>query len=161
MEAKLREIGCIQTGDFTLKSGKKSNYYVDLRRLVSYPTHLRDVADEVYKKIQENTPEFDYICGVPYGAIPLATTIAITHNIPMIMLRKETKAHGTKKLIEGVYGVGDRVVLVEDVVTTGGSVLEAANMLEEGGLTVLGVYPVVDRGIPENFGLNCSALLRI
>lgn len=140
---ELYEMGAIQFGSFKLKNGSLSPYYIDLRRAISYPETLSKMCYLMWQKISNIT--FDRLAGVPYAALSLCTGIALMNNLPMIMLRKEVKAHGTNQLIEGVYKDKDHVVLVEDVVTTGGSLIEAAKKLEEKGLIVKEAICFVDR----------------
>lgn len=134
----------IQFGNFTLKSGCESSVYVDLRKLISHPKSMILVADLIHQHIEK---EFDVICGVAWGAIPLATTVSIRHDIPMIIKRKHVKEHGTKRLIEGEYQRGDKCVLIDDVVTSGTSILETLDDLERNGIEVVQIIVVVDRGV--------------
>jgi uridine monophosphate synthetase len=130
---KLKYINAITYGDFTLKSGVKSNYYCDFRTLISYPSILKSIY-----KLTPNTvyKEVDLVCGVFFGGMPLANLICFERNIPQIFIRDEEKSHGKKKLIEGIYHEGQTVLLIEDVVTTGGSMLEKIKVLEGCGLKV-------------------------
>ena len=116
-------------GEFTLKNGTTTNTYIDLRKLTSFPSLIYDIAMELTKFYFPNTNDFDIICGTPYGAVPIATIISQILHKPLIMLRKETKTYGTKKLIEGNYNKNDRVLLIEDVITSGSSIKEAENKL--------------------------------
>jgi len=132
----------VQYGDFLLKSGQKSNIYINLKKIISFPELHSKISDMIASKI---TPGIDLICGTPYGAISFTSYISITQNIPMIFLRKETKDYGTQKLIEGNYSPGQTVVLIEDVTTTGNSVKDAAKKLEEYGLKVIQIITVFSR----------------
>jgi len=139
---QLREIGVIQRGSFKCKSGKMSSIYFDLRRLYSYPEIFNNVID----KMGEMTGlDFDLVCGVPMAGVPYATLFSSRFKIPLILLRTDKKDHGTRKLIEGVYKQGDRVLLLEDVVTTGGSLEDAKHKLESEGLVVSLSAVVIDR----------------
>jgi len=140
---ELYQIGALQFGDYTLKSGKKSNIYLDLRRIVSYPFILKSISQAIWKKV--NVCEFDYVCGVPYTALPIATCISLEHHIPMVMRRKEKKDYGTKQMIEGQFTTGKSCLIVEDVITTGSSVIETADELAKVGLVVEDVVVLVDR----------------
>ena len=142
MIKRLIDKNIIERGEFTLKSGEKSNIYIDLRKVISYPELHRDICEEISNRLETN---IDLICGTPYGAIPYASYISIKNNIPMIFLRKEVKQHGTKKIVEGVYHKNQRVVLIEDVVTSGNSVRDAAKMLESQGLKVAQIVTIVSR----------------
>lgn len=120
---------CVKHGDFTLKSGKKSPYYIDLRPLISDPAKIRIISNQIYNFI--DTPKDVKICGLPYAGIPYACAISILYYIPLIMLRKEQKKHGTKKMIEGVFKEGDEIVIIDDILTTGSSVMESLSYFNE------------------------------
>ncbi|MCX8187503.1 MAG: orotate phosphoribosyltransferase [Nitrososphaeria archaeon] len=139
----LWEIDAVRFGEFKLTSGKTSNVYVDLRKIPSYPKVFRYVVSEVVKKIKEI--DFDVICGVAVGGLPLAAAIAYELGKPMIYVRKERKEHGTEKLIEGDWEEGSRALLVDDVATTGGSLMAAAEALRGHGLRIEKALVVVDR----------------
>lgn len=138
----LKENNIIQKGDFILSNGNKSNIYIDMKKVVSFPKINKEICIELKNKITDKT---NLICGAPYGAISYASIISMLENMPMIFLRKETKKYGTKKLIEGEYKKGDKVVLIEDVITTGNSVIECAKILEEHGLVISQIISVVSR----------------
>src|SRR3989338_6838640 len=104
--SSLYQIGAIQLGEFKLKSGQTSSIYINLRKIISYPDLLRQMADAMWDQIKDC--EFELICGVPYTALPIATCISLAHNIPMVMRRKEKKDYGTKQIIEGEFKRGQR-----------------------------------------------------
>ena len=139
----LLEAGCIKFGEFTLKSGLKSPIYIDLRQLITYPKLLQQVG-AAYLPLLEKL-RFDRIAGLPYAAIPIATTISLAGNYPMIYPRKEVKTYGTKAEIEGEYHEGETVVVIDDLATTGGSKFEAIEKLAGAGLVVKDVVVLVDR----------------
>lgn len=139
----LYQIGSIKLGNFTLKSGQTSPVYIDLRQIISYPTILSTVADLMWNTL--NAAQFDLICGIPYTALPIATCMSLKNNVGMIMRRKEKKDYGTKQLIEGAFKPGQTCLLVEDVITTGSSVIETAKDLEEAGLKIHDVIVLIDR----------------
>jgi uridine monophosphate synthetase len=140
---KLYEIGAIKFGEFTLKSGLKSPIYFDLRVTISYPEILESIA--ICLNDLADKDSYDVVCGVPYAAVPIATTFSLETSKPLIMCRKEAKEHGTKKMVEGVFNQGDRVLVIEDVVTTGSSILETITHLENGNLSVQDVVVILDR----------------
>ena len=142
MIKRLIDNNIIERGEFTLKSGEKSNIYIDLRKVISYPHLHRDICEEISTRLKTN---IELICGTPYGAVPYASYISIKNNIPMIFLRKEAKQHGTKKIVEGVFHENQNVVLIEDVITSGNSVQEAAKTLELQGLKVVQIISIVSR----------------
>merc|ERR1712076_279335 len=168
---KLIEIGCLKFGNFTLKSGQKSPLYCDLRILISYPDLMTSIADALWRKYQAKIKgrETEYpkrICGVPYTALPIATHYSIKHGIPMVLRRKEAKSYGTKKLLEGIFDKGDECLIVEDVVTTGSSVLETAEILRSEGLNVTDAIVFVDRqqGAVDSLtksGINVTTLINM
>lgn len=156
---ELLNAGIINKGKFKLKSGEITNIYIDLRKVISYPNIHKEICNKLYNKIDSSlkSSKDTKICGTPYGAISYTSYISINNNIPMIFLRKERKKHGTKKLIEGEFKVGDKVILIEDVLTTGDSVRSAAAALESEGLIVEKIIGVFSRCIhKELFYKNIS-----
>jgi len=140
---QLYEIGVIKKGSFTLKSGAVSPIYMDLRLIISYPKILQAVAEQIWGQISQCSTKF--LCGVPYTALPIATCISVQQNIPMLLRRKEAKAYGTKKMIEGVYQAGDTCLVIEDVITTASSVIETIDALAAEGIVVPQVACFIDR----------------
>ena len=140
---------CVKMGEFTLKNGELSKYYFDLKNLVSFPDLLKSIGDEIYKIIKQE--KFDIICGVPMGGLPVCTYISVTYNIPMIMVRDEIKSYGTSKIIEGTYNTTDKCLIIEDVITTGGSIDKVVKLLEK-EVNVIGAAVILDR----QQGHNCS-----
>lgn len=142
----LKENNIIQYGNFTLSNGSESSIYIDMKKVISFPKLNKEICLELINKINDNT---HLVCGAPYGAVSYASIISILGEMPMIFLRKETKKYGTKKLIEGEYNSGDKVVLIEDVITTGNSVIESATILEEQGLVISQIIAIVSRSIED------------
>ncbi len=139
----LYQAGVFRKGRFRLKSGRISNYYIDMRILVSSPFLLKEVA-KAYVEVLRNL-EFDRLAAVPYAALPIVSAISVVGGYPFIYTRKEKKDYGTKKLIEGEYRKGEKVVIIDDVITTGASKLEVIELLEKEGLIVKDVVVFVDR----------------
>lgn len=139
---QLHAIGAVKCGEFKLKSGILSPIYIDLRTVVSFPKLLEAIAEVMWKKI---STKCDLICGVPYTAIPIATAISLSHQIPMVMRRKEAKAYGTGKLIEGVFKEGEKCVVFDDLVTSGLSIFETITPLQDVGLKVEEIIVLLDR----------------
>jgi uridine monophosphate synthetase len=139
----LHEIGAIKFGSFTLASGIVSPIYVDLRLLVGRPTLLAEAARAYAVLLEAIT--CDRLCGVPYAALPIATAVALESDTPLIYPRKEVKQHGLGKEIEGVWEPGERVVIVEDLITSGGSTIQTAERLRAAGLVVEHALVLIDR----------------
>jgi uridine monophosphate synthetase len=139
----LLEAGCVKFGQFTLKSGLQSPIYIDLRQLASYPELLARVARAYLPLLRELT--FDRLAALPYAALPIATAISLQGSWPMLYPRKEAKDYGTQASIEGVYHPGERVVVIDDLATTGGSKFEAIQKLVAVGLRVSDVVVLIDR----------------
>jgi uridine monophosphate synthetase len=160
----LLDAGCIQFGEFTLKSGLISPIYIDLRRIISNPELLGQVG-MAYLPLLKHL-KFDRLAALPYAAIPIATSVSLQGNYPMIYPRKEVKAYGTMAEIEGEYHAGETMVVIDDLATTGGSKFEAIEKLTSAGLKVQDVVVLVDRqsGAKESLaeaGYNLHAVLTI
>ncbi|MEO8603400.1 MAG: orotate phosphoribosyltransferase [bacterium] len=139
----LHRIGVVRFGDFTLKDGRRSPFYLDMRILVSHPAALARVARALLRRA--DALSYDRIAGLPYAGLPLAVAMALIAERPMIYARKEAKDYGTKRLIEGEFTAGERALMVDDVVTSGGAKLEAVGPFREAGLVVEDVLVIVDR----------------
>ncbi|MFO8109505.1 MAG: orotate phosphoribosyltransferase [Thermoplasmata archaeon] len=136
----LEECGAVKYGDFTLTSGKKSKYYVDIKMASTRPDILRVVAKKMAAFV-----EGDKIAGMELGAVPIAVALALETGLRYVMVRKKTRSHGTGSRLEGVLHEGEKVVVVEDVATTGGSSVETVELLRGEGAVVEKVLVVVDR----------------
>ena len=161
---KLHDIGSVKFGEFTLKSGHKSPFYFDLRDMISYPELLAAVADLLVNDI-ENL-DFDYISGVPYTALPIATLVSDILNKPLIYIRKEEKAYGTKNTVIGKFEKGSKVLIIDDLITTGESLLETAEKFENEGLEVLDFSVIIDRSnnieaYINKLGYNLQSLIKL
>ncbi len=137
------KLGIIKFGRFTLKSGIESPFYVDLRPLASDPKILKRLANYLLDMLPLDN--FDLICGVPYAALPMATAMSLESYLPLIIKRKEAKDYGTKKMIEGIFQKGQNCLLVEDVITSGKSLLETIPEIENEGISVSDIVVVLDR----------------
>ncbi len=136
-------------GDFTLRSGRKSKYYLDKYLFETQP----DILAALGRKFAEHvTDEVDRIAGAELGGIPLVTVTAMATGKPAVLIRNQKKGYGTAKQVEGKIEKGDRILIVEDIATTGGQVLEAAGVIQSLGATVVKIVAVIDRqeGAREN-----------
>jgi uridine monophosphate synthetase len=139
-------IGALQFGDFTLTSGRRSPFYLDLRLLVSTPGVLNRAARAYADYLQRL--DYDLLAALPYAALPIGVAIALQTGDPLIYPRREAKAHGRGRAIEGNWREGDVAVLIDDLITTGGSKVEAATILREAGLQVRDILVLIDRRFP-------------
>ncbi|CAO1405844.1 unnamed protein product [Diamesa tonsa] len=142
---KLYQISAFKFGDFVLKSGEHSPVYFDLRVIVSYPKVMDELTDLMKDFMEDKQIVSEQLCGVPYTALPIATLLSVKIDQPMLIRRKEAKAYGTKKLIEGKFNAGERCLIIEDVVTTGSSIIETVNDLRSEGLRIEDAIVVVNR----------------
>lgn len=152
---KLVDKECIKTGFFKLKNGKLSKYYIDMKHLISHPTLLSEVGDALYKLIDLNN--CDLICGVPLGGLPIATYISTKYNIPMIIPRDKAKDYGMCKQIEGNYKKENKCVIIEDVITTGGSVENIIRLLKN-KVTITNIIVIVNRGNESDLSFSVTSL---
>jgi orotate phosphoribosyltransferase len=158
----LKECGAFKTGEFILTSGKKSNFYVDIKQASTKPKILKEIAMSMAKLVKNE----DKIAGMELGAVPLAVALSLETDIPYIVIRKAQRAHGTTKLIEGDIQEGDSILLVEDVTTTGSSLLRAAEIIKNAGGSVDRAIVVVDREegaleLLKESGLSLVPLVRV
>lgn len=137
----LKECGAIQFGRFVLTSGAVSDYYINIKKASSNPKILKILA----KEMVEYTQGYDFIAGMELGAVPLIVALSLETNIPYLIIRKEKREHGTSKQIEGEDTKDKRVLVIEDVTTSGGSVVKSIQILRENKAIVDEVIVVVDR----------------
>ena len=163
LAVELAKHECVLVGEFRLTSGLTSPYYIDLRRVPSHPELFDRVADAYISVLKKHGIRFDRIAGVPTAGIPVATLVAYKSKKPFLYVRKEERAHGTQRLVEGVVNPGDRVLLVDDVVTTGGNLQRAIGVLRESGARVEHAAVLVDReqGARENLAAAGVELLAL
>ncbi|XP_068625169.1 uridine 5'-monophosphate synthase-like [Battus philenor] len=143
LAVQLFDAGAVRLGDIEAKIGRRTPIYFDLRVVVSHPRLMMSVSRQL-QSLAEGAPH-ELLCGVPYAALPFAAVMSVNSNTPMIMKRKETKLYATKKILEGVFEKGQTCLVVEDVVTSGGSLLETVTTLREEGLKVSHAVVVLDR----------------
>ena len=145
--AFLHQKEIIKFGDFTLASGKKSSYYVDLRLVPSYPHQFRIMIKNLQNNIAETIGlnSFDSLVSVPTGGLIIASALAIEIVKPLIYVRSKPKDYGTSKSVEGQIQEGMKVVMIDDVATTGGSVVNAIKSLKEANITIEDAYVIVNR----------------
>jgi uridine monophosphate synthetase len=150
MEEKLSNLadgllsaGCVKFGNFTLKSGLESPIYLDLRRLVGFPDVLKEAA-VAYAAILEHL-EFDLLAALPYAALPIGTAVSLHGGWKMVYPRKEAKGYGTRVEVEGVFVANQRAVVLDDLISTGGSKLEGIQKLNAVGLQVSDIVVLIDR----------------
>ncbi|HET6516822.1 MAG TPA: orotate phosphoribosyltransferase [Nitrosopumilaceae archaeon] len=143
----LHEKGAIKFGEFTLSSGKKSSYYIDLRVVPSFPHQFRKMIKQLQNEIAENIglDNFDYLVSVPTGGLVIASALAIETVKPLIYVRNKSKDYGTSKLVEGYFESGKKALMIDDVVTTGGSVIAALKSLKKAGIVVSDVFVIINR----------------
>jgi orotate phosphoribosyltransferase len=132
-------------GDFTLRSGKRSSVYLDKYRFETDPALLGPIGAALGELALASPRRPDRLAGPELGAVPLAAAAALHSGIPFLIVRKASKDYGTQGLIEGVYETGERVLVIEDVVTTGGALIAAIEALRGAGLTVENALCVLDR----------------
>ena len=161
----IEESGAIKHGKFTLTSGTESNYYIDKYLFETQPDILGPIALEISDMLDSNS--LDVVAGPELGAVPLVTAVSLTTGLNAAFIRKNEQDHGTKSRIEGVIQSGQSVVLLEDVTTTGSTMLDSVDLIENTiGANIKRLIVIVDRneGAVENFknhGLDLEYLVQI
>ncbi len=140
----LREHAYLE-GDFVLRSGRRSHYYLDKYRFETRPDLLQALGQRVAAEVADSEPQADRLAGPELGAVALAAAASLASRLPFLIVRKAAKEYGTGNRLEGAYERGDTVCLIEDVVTSGGAAVEAVDALREGGLVCRTAVCVVDR----------------
>lgn len=148
LATRIAEVALLR-GEFTLRSGRKSNYYLDKYRFETQPDVLLALGKLFAERVR---PGVDRIAGAELGAVPLAAVTSMASGKPCVFIRNQKKDYGTAKLVEGVLNAGETVMIVEDVMTTGGQVLESCKMLADLGVKIDRIVGVIDRmeGAREN-----------
>ena len=144
LAAALREHAYLE-GDFVLRSGKRSRYYLDKYRFETRPELLGPLGERIAATVAEHEPEARRLAGPELGAVPLAAAASLASGLPFLIVRKEAKEHGTGNRLEGLWEPGELVCLVEDVLTSGGAAVSAVAALREVGLECRTAVCVVDR----------------
>jgi orotate phosphoribosyltransferase len=140
----LREAAYLE-GDFVLRSGRRSRYYLDKYRFETRPDLLAPLGQAIAAAVAEHEPDADLLAGPELGAVALAAAASLAGGLPFVIVRKEAKEYGTANQLEGVYESGQCACLVEDVVTSGGAAIDAIQALRAAGLRVANAVCVVDR----------------
>jgi orotate phosphoribosyltransferase len=141
--ASLINARCRLTGTFTLRSGQVASHYFDKYRFEGDPALLRRVASSMLELLPNGV---DMLAGLELGGVPIATAMSLESGLPAVFVRKEAKTYGTCLAVEGGDVSGRRVVLVEDIITTGGAVADAAGLVEQAGAEIVGVVCAIWRG---------------
>ena len=163
---KLARLGCFKFGEFKLKTGQISPFYINLRDIISNPEILKTLSTIIYKKyiekehlicIEEGTVLS--ICGLPYAGIPIASYISCMYNLPLVMLRKEKKNYGTKKMIEGINNNTNKIILIDDIITSGTSINES--LIHFNNFQIVDVIVIIDREQKKQCNFKYNSLYNI
>jgi orotate phosphoribosyltransferase len=132
-------------GDFLLRSGKRSRYYLDKFRFETQPDLLGALGERIAASVSEHEPEAVRLAAPVLGAVPLAAAASLAGGLPFVIVRDEAKSYGTANRLEGAYEKGELVCLIEDIVTSGGALIESIEAVREAGLVVQTAVCVIDR----------------
>ena len=157
LAAALRDHAYLE-GDFVLRSGKRSRYYLDKYRFETQPELLRELGQQIVAAVREHEPDAIRLAAPELGAVTLAAAASLESGLPFLIVRGSAKEYGTMNRVEGAFEAGDRVCVIEDIVTSAGALLEAVNALREADLTVQTAICVVDR---EEGGAAALALEKV
>jgi orotate phosphoribosyltransferase len=155
--AAIREHAFLE-GDFVLRSGKRSKYYLDKYRFETVPHLLQELGARLAARAAEVEPEADRLAGPELGAVALATAASLASGKPFLIVRSKAKDYGTANRLEGAFEPGDRVVLIEDVVTSGGAAADAVRAVRQAGLECRTAICAIDR---EEGGVDALARLGV
>lgn len=163
---KLSNLGCFKFGEFKLKTGQISPFYINLRDIISDPDILKTLSRIIYKKFIEiehlkciEKGTVLSICGLPYAGIPIASYISCMYNIPLLILRKERKDYGTKKLIEGVNNNTSKIILIDDIITSGSSINESLIYFKD--FEIVDILVIIDREQKKQCNFEYNSLYKI
>lgn len=155
--SELRKLRVIKRGKFVLKSGKTSDYYIDMKKAFGSPKAFGLITNELCKIVDRQAT---CIAGSGHGGLPLATAVSIKLRLPLVLIRDSIKKHGTKKMIDGyIPNKKDQVAIIDDVFTTGTCILNIAGILKETKAQIVAGYVVVSRGDMEKFKLKIHSLI--
>lgn len=157
--AKIKKVGIVRKGKFKLRSGVTSNLYCDVRKLFGEPNLLFAISRAICKMLPKGTT---CVAGSGYGGLPFAAAVALVSKTKLSAVRNETKSHGIKKSIEGyIPGMKDGVVIVDDLFTTGSSILDTAKELKKEGAKIIGAIVVINRSKIRNFQIPLQHLFAL
>ena len=157
LKLAIREVAYLE-GDFLLRSGKRSRYYLDKFRFETRPDLLGALGERIAAAVREHEPEAVRLAAPVLGAVPLAAAASLAGGLPFVIVRDEAKGYGTANRLEGAFEEGELVCLVEDIVTSGGALLESVAAVREAGLVVRTAVCVIDR---EEGGADALARLAV
>ena len=143
---------CLKFGEYKLKTGKISPFYINLRNLISKPEIINNISKLIYQNFLKKRKDIT-LCGLPYAGIPYSCSISTLYEIPQILLRKEKKQYGDSlgKIYEGIHKVGNKLILIDDIFTTGSSIIDSIKKFQEEGVLVDEVIVIVNRNEKNNY----------